>query len=147
MTGRRRFGRVRKLPSGRYQARYQGPDGIDRPAPTTFVTKRAAEVWLVKAESEIRDDQWIDPDDGRTLFGEYASAWVQERPNLRPNTVQVYGYVLHRHIEPTFGKTAIADIRDAHVRRWRKELLEGGTSLSSVAKLSTAKLRSPLVAS
>ena len=134
MTGRRRFGRVRKLPSGRYQARYQGPDGIDRPAPTTFVTKRAAEVWLVKAESEIRDDQWIDPDDGRTLFGEYASAWVQERPNLRPNTVQVYGYVLHRHIEPTFGKTAIADIRDAHVRRWRKELLEGGTSLSSVAK-------------
>ena len=54
-----------------------------------FATKRAAEVWLVKMEAEIRDDQWIDPDDGRTLFGECALAWVQERPNLRPNTVQV----------------------------------------------------------
>jgi hypothetical protein len=59
MPARRRFGRVRKLPSGRYQARYQGPDGIDRPAPTMFATKRAAEVWLVKMEAEIRDDQWI----------------------------------------------------------------------------------------
>ena len=28
---KRRFGRVRKLPSGRFQARYPGPDGIDRP--------------------------------------------------------------------------------------------------------------------
>ena len=34
--GKRRFGRVRRLPSGHYQARYAGPDGIDRPAPQTF---------------------------------------------------------------------------------------------------------------
>ncbi|MDQ0842796.1 hypothetical protein QFZ68_002476 [Streptomyces sp. V1I6] len=32
---KRSFGRVRKLPSGRYQARYLAPDGIDRPAPHT----------------------------------------------------------------------------------------------------------------
>ena len=36
MPGKRRFGRVRELPSGRWQARYKGPDGIDRPAPRTF---------------------------------------------------------------------------------------------------------------
>ena len=39
MTGKRRFGRVRRLPSGRYQARYRGPAGLDRPAPGTFATK------------------------------------------------------------------------------------------------------------
>ncbi|MFF8604678.1 hypothetical protein ACF06X_01945 [Streptomyces sp. NPDC015346] len=40
MAGKKRsFGRVRKLPSGRYQARYPAPDGIDRPAPHTFRTK------------------------------------------------------------------------------------------------------------
>ena len=33
---RRRFGRVRELPSGRWQARYQGPDGLTAPAPETF---------------------------------------------------------------------------------------------------------------
>ena len=32
---RRRFGSIRKLPSGRYQARYSGPDGVDRPADDT----------------------------------------------------------------------------------------------------------------
>jgi len=32
----RRFGNVRKLQSGRWQARYQGPDGLMRSAPETF---------------------------------------------------------------------------------------------------------------
>lgn len=35
---RRRFGSVRKLPSGRFQARYPGPDGLLRSAPETFPT-------------------------------------------------------------------------------------------------------------
>lgn len=39
-----RFGRVRKLPSGRWQARYHGPDGVDRPAPATFATLTDARV-------------------------------------------------------------------------------------------------------
>jgi len=33
---RRRFGAIRKLPSGRWQARYQARDGLARPAPRTF---------------------------------------------------------------------------------------------------------------
>ncbi len=37
MASKRHFGRIRKLPSGRYQARYPGPDGVDRPAPHTFI--------------------------------------------------------------------------------------------------------------
>ena len=45
MAGKRRFGRVRRLPSGRFQARYRGPDGVDHPAPTTFGTKTDAEKW------------------------------------------------------------------------------------------------------
>ena len=54
MPGKRRFGRVRRLPSGRYQVRYRGPDGIDRPAPETFRTKGDAEVWLTMKEAVIR---------------------------------------------------------------------------------------------
>ena len=134
MATRRRFGRVRKLPSGRYQARYRGPDGIDRPAPTTFATKTAAERWLVKTEAEIHDDAWTDPDLGRALFREYAHAWIGERAGLRPNTVQVYRYVLSKHLLPSFGNRLIADIKEAHVRHWRRELIDGGASQASVAK-------------
>jgi hypothetical protein len=53
MASKRRFGRVRRLPSGRWQARYKGPDGIDRPAPRTFAGKADAERWLTLTEAEI----------------------------------------------------------------------------------------------
>ena len=54
MSNKRRFGRIRKLPSGRFQARYLDPTNVDRPAPHTFATKVDAERWLVGIESEIR---------------------------------------------------------------------------------------------
>jgi integrase len=134
MASRRRFGRVRRLPSGRYQARYRGPDGMDRPAPNTFAAKTDAERWLARTEVELHNDHWRDPDLGRVSFGEYATAWIKERPGLRPNTVQVYQYVLARHLLPSFGNRAVADIREAHVRRWRSELLDAGASPASVVK-------------
>jgi hypothetical protein len=43
---RARFGNIRRLPSGRYQARYVGPDGITHKAHTTFDTIGDAEAWL-----------------------------------------------------------------------------------------------------
>jgi hypothetical protein len=44
--GRRRFGWVRKLPSGRFQASYLGPDGRRRTAPDTFERKGDADQLL-----------------------------------------------------------------------------------------------------
>ncbi len=97
MAGKRRFGRVRELPSGRWQARYKGPDGIDRPAPRTFDSKTSAERWLTLTEAEIISGDWTDPDAGRVLFGKYASDWIEERPGLRPKTIELYRYLLRRH--------------------------------------------------
>ena len=131
---RRRFGRVRKLPSGRWQARFKGPDGIDRPAPCTFAAKRDAEVWLTRTEADILSDNWLDPDLERVDFGDYASAWIDERPGLRPKTLQLYRYLLRRHLNPAFGTKPVAAIREPQVRRWRKQLLDAGTSAVTVAK-------------
>ncbi len=132
--GKRRFGRVRKLPSGRYQARYPGPDGADHPAPETFATKSEADIWLVKTEAEILDDDWINPDAGKVAFGKYADDWIAERPDLRPKTVELYRYLLRRHLSPTFGTKGIAEVREPHIRRWRKKRLDDGVSAVTVAK-------------
>ena len=51
--GRRRFGKLRKLPSGRYQASFVGPSGQRQTAPNTFRTKTDADRWLVNVESDI----------------------------------------------------------------------------------------------
>jgi len=47
---RRRFGAVRELSSGQWQARYKGPDGLMRPADRTFPSKTDAEVCLTLKE-------------------------------------------------------------------------------------------------
>ena len=48
MPGRktRSFGSLRRLPSGRWQARYRGPDGLLVTAPSTFVRKTDGARWL-----------------------------------------------------------------------------------------------------
>lgn len=102
MGKKRRFGRVRRLPSGRYQARYPGPDGIDRPAPETFPAKSSADVWLTRKEAEILDGAWIDPAAGKVLFWVYASTWVRDRV-LKPRTDELYRGLLTNHLDQFFG--------------------------------------------
>lgn len=131
---RRRFGRIRQLPSGRFQVRYPGPDGVDRPAPDTFRTKTEAADWLTKKEAEMLVGDWVDPTAGQVAFTAYAETWISERPGLRPNTVHTYSYLLRRHLTPTFGTKAVAEITDAQVRRWRKDRLDAGVSEVTLAK-------------
>lgn len=122
---KRRFGRVRHLPSGRWQARYPAPDGIDRAAPETFKTKKDADVWLTLKEAEILRGDWIDPDAGRIPFDRYAEGWIADHV-LKPRTKELYRGLLKNHLSPTFGDIDIANIREGDVRRWRKERLEAG---------------------
>jgi integrase len=134
MAAKRRFGRVRRLPSGRWQARYKGPDDIDRPAPRTFPSKTDAVRWLALVEAEIVHGDWINPDLGNVPFLKYANAWVAERPDLRPKTVQLYEGLVRLHLAPTFGALTVQDITEQHVRRWRKTLLDTGLGAVTVAK-------------
>ncbi len=131
---RRRFGAVRELPSGRWQVCYRGPDGLMRPADKTFATKTDAEVWLTHKEAEILNGDWINPDAGKVLLSAYGAAWIEERPNLRPKTVTLYRYLLRCHIAPHFGIKTVAEIKEAHVRRWRKDLLDSEVSAVTTAK-------------
>ena len=131
---RRRFGAIRHLPSGRYQARYPGPDGVIRPADDTFGTKRDAEEWLTRKEAEILENDWIDPDAGEVLLNDYGKTWIDERPALRSKTVMLYRYLLRSHIAPYFPSMTIARLNLAAVRRWRKKLLDNGVSPVTVAK-------------
>jgi integrase len=131
---RRRFGSIRKLPSGRYQARYPGPDGVMRPADDTFATKTEADTWLTMKEAEILDGDWIDPDASEILIPDYAATWIEERPGLRPKTVVNYRSLLRCHIAPHLATVTVGELTLARVRRWRTKLLDSGTGPVATAK-------------
>ncbi|NQE89309.1 tyrosine-type recombinase/integrase [Nocardia terpenica] len=135
MSKKRGFGNVRKLPSGRWQARYRGPDGQMRPAPRTFVTKKAAEQWLSTTEVQILQGDWIDPERGKILLKEYVERWIDQRPGLRPRTRELYRWLLRKHVEETdLGGTAVGKLTTPMVRQWRSGRIEAGVSEIVTAK-------------
>ncbi|CQR62883.1 tyrosine-type recombinase/integrase [Streptomyces leeuwenhoekii] len=129
---RRRFGAIRRLPSGRYQARYPGPDGVMRPAPFTFETTAEADDWLAEKQTEIRRGEWRDPEAGAVSFRAYADKWVEER-ELAPLTRDLYRYLLDKHLT-AFTSLDLDEITAPRVREWRAERLR-----TTGAKTMTAK--------
>ncbi|WP_168214446.1 site-specific integrase [Amycolatopsis sp. BJA-103] len=132
--GRRGFGNVRQRASGKWQARYPGPDGQMRNAPTTFASKRAAEQWLSVTETQIIKGEWIDPERAKVTLGNYADQWITQRPGLRPRTVELYRWLLRKHIEADLGGVELGKLSTAIVRQWRADRLAAGVSESVTAK-------------
>ena len=135
MTRRRTFGALRRLPSGRWQARYRGDDGGMRSAPATFATRVDAERFLAQMDLDRVRGGWVDPDAGAVALATYVEQWLIERPApLRPRTVELYRSLLRLHILPTFGPVHLNRITSAAVRSWHASLRQRGVGDSTVAK-------------
>ena len=117
--GRRRFGNLRKRPSGRWQARYLGPDGLMHAAPTTFATEREGEQWLTLIESEIIRGHWQAPEAGEVTLSSYDERWIAER-KLAPRSRQGYEYLFSLHIAPHLGRLTLGAVQPATIRAWRR---------------------------
>ena len=128
--GKRQFGSLRKLPSGRYQARYTGPDGHMYSArtstghPLTFQTKGDAEDWLSLRRSEILRNDWLPPLTPKATpinLRDYAEAWLTHR-DLEDRTREHYEQLLRDHVLPAFGSTPVPTVSPAEVRTWHARL-------------------------
>lgn len=115
------FGSVRRLPSGRVQARYTGPDGVTHTAPTTFSTKGDAEAWLAIQRAAITLGKWKpasrERQESQTTFADYAETWLRDR-ELKPRTRAHYRQLLDRQLLPRFGTLRPASITPEAVRDW-----------------------------
>jgi integrase len=136
--GQRQFGSIRLLPSGRFQARYIGPDGqrytAQTPAgrPRTFTTKGDAGTWLDGKHTDIERGVWVAPGSQPSVpeeparpvtFGVYAEQWMADRASeLAQTTYDHYTQLLRDHINPTFQDTPLSDIKPAGVRAWHGQL-------------------------
>ena len=82
---RRASGTVRKLPSGRWRARYTGPDGAMRTL-GTYPTKAEADQELAHEVSRMSRGVWRDPRLGDQPLGEWFRGWIATRGDLAPST-------------------------------------------------------------
>lgn len=130
----RPFGNVRKLPSGRFQARYLASDGKERRAPETFASMKAARAWLAEQATDQRRGRWVDPEKGRETFSVYADRWMHNRPDLQPRTRELYSGLLRLHVNPGIGPIELGRIDVSTIRSWHAGLLRSGTGQVTVAK-------------
>ncbi|GAC1330985.1 MAG: site-specific integrase [Mycobacteriales bacterium] len=127
MAGRRRFGRVRQLPSGRWQARYAGPDGRDHPASATFATKTAAARWLAAVETDLSRSLWLDPARGAVSFGSYATEWLAGRGDLKLRTQELYRWLLGKYLLPALAPVPLNRLSPGMVRAWHAAAVRSGS--------------------
>jgi len=138
---RRASGAVRKLPSGRWQARYTGPDGALRTL-GTFPTKAEADQELAHEVSRMARGVWHDPRLGDQPLGEWFRGWIATRGDLAPSTRALYGQLLERWIDADvpagagggsaasgrvrtvqLGARTLASVIPAEVREWDAAVL------------------------
>lgn len=124
---RRGFGSIRKLPSGRFQARYTGPDLQTHKAPHTFHTRDDAAGWLRAEEKLIAFDEWRSPTDrekaaagatvaSTTPVDKYVTSWIEGRA-LRPSSAATYSSLAKTRVEGLLTDTLTATT-PATIRGW-----------------------------
>lgn len=116
---KRSFGGIRRLPSGRYQANYTGPDTGLHKAPATFDTREDAEAWLTDIRRQISRGEWTARRSTARVvtMASYSDLWLEGR-TLKPRTRAHYRSLLDRHILPTFGERPLRTIDSDDVRAW-----------------------------
>ena len=133
MAGRRRFGMVRKLPSGRWQASFKGPGGKRQTAPHTFATRRDADRWLSAVETDISRGTWQNDKEGTVAFGEYAGQWIEDNPRLGPRSRETYYRNLRLHLAPLADIPLLA-LTPRTVRDWHAQALRGPGGNTSIGQ-------------
>ena len=133
MASRRRtFGSIRKLPSGRYQARYIAPDGREHKPATTFDASKDAEAWLAVEWAKVQSGTWVPPETVHvqhvaqvsTLFGEYAQEVISHRlanGRIRETTAALHRRCLRLYLAE-FATRPLSAITPRDVANWHSSL-------------------------
>ena len=95
---RRASGAIRRLPSGRWQARYTGPAGAMRTI-GTFAANAEADQALAHEVSTMARGVWHDPRLGEQPLGEWFRSWIATRTDIAESTRALYYQVLATWID------------------------------------------------
>lgn len=123
MSGRRQFGSIRQMPSGRYQVRYRDTATGDLiPASKTFTTKKEANLYLSRLQTDAENGTVNEQRASTLTIKEYSERWLAAHHTLRPRTRENYESCLRLHILPDLGQIELGKLTPSMVREWHSKL-------------------------
>ena len=161
-TTRRQFGKLERLPSGRFRARYTHPDdharGVGKfahKAPHTFANRSGAEAWLAAEQRLIDLEAWTPIEERQakeqaraTTLAEWVDVWL-DGANYKPSTKDSHRRRLDLRVlyesRPGFDSLAderVADLTPDRMARWWRQVGEtwpdtANTNAMAYRRLST----------
>lgn len=112
----------------RWRARWQQPDGSWRSE--TFARKIDAQKRLATVEADMVRGTYVDPNDARITFAEYAATWSSLQMH-RESTTTATESSLRLHLLPTFGHRQLGTVRRSDVQGWVRALVDKGLAPST----------------
>ena len=122
---RRAFGSIRKLGSGRFQARYRGTDGLDHKAPMTYTRKSDADAYLATIQADMARATWRAPVTTNESLADYTARWIDQHNRLKATTRAMYDSLNRLHISGTeLGPVRLSELTADRIRTWYADLVK-----------------------
>lgn len=103
-----------------WRVRYQLPNG-EYASESGFETKQDALDWGRAQETDVQRKVFVNPSDGRKLFGEWVADW-RKVMDVAEMSQQTYGSRLNAVILPKWEETPIGDITSMSYKAWQTQL-------------------------
>jgi len=110
----KRFGMVRRLPSGRYQASYYH-DGRRHNGPRTYPSKADANAWLAVQQAAIVTGDWAPPRSPVTV-AELGERWLGSQVLKQASSAARDLSILRTHVLPVIGREPIHKVTKADLQ-------------------------------
>jgi len=113
---------TRKLPSGKYQARYRDSNNKTQTVPDgPYTHKREAQLAAAAAEAESRSLGWRDPKAAGRTWREWCEEWWPSRTGAASTLRSDVGR-RDNHLMPRWGDVRLCDITRQDVKDWAAKL-------------------------
>lgn len=124
---------IDQLDSGKWRARYRGPD--NKQHSKSFKHYEDAEAWLDSQRVSKREGSWVDPNSEAMPYREWVAKWmVGRRVRLRASTLARDGALMDGHVLARFGDLPLREIAQHDVQEWVADLASSGLAPATVGK-------------
>jgi integrase len=122
-------GHVRKLSTGKYQARYRGPNG--REHARNFDRKLDASAWLLEETRKVGRGSYTPPRAGEITLRDWSETYLAKL-QVKPKTQASYESLIRSRILPALGDHRLSKIRPGDVDDWVSGMVSEGLSPSRI---------------